>query len=90
VSKAVYDSGKPIPIPERRPPEKMFPELKQPAAAEKPEAMTLVTDASGRKMLYCKQCGYVVYREEPPYVCPICKAKKEFFAELPVVMRFSG
>jgi rubrerythrin len=52
--------------------------------------MTLVTDASGRKMLYCKQCGYVVYREEPPYVCPICKAKKEFFAELPVVMRFSG
>ena len=27
VNKAVYDSGKPIPIPERRPPEKMFPDL---------------------------------------------------------------
>jgi ferredoxin-thioredoxin reductase catalytic subunit len=34
------------------------------------------------KLWYCRQCGYVVFREEPPYVCPICKAKREFFAEL--------
>ena len=35
-----------------------------------------------KKMWYCKQCGYVVFREDPPYVCPICKAKKEMFAEI--------
>jgi rubrerythrin len=31
---------------------------------------------------YCKQCGYMVFREEPPYVCPIYKAKREMFALL--------
>jgi ferredoxin-thioredoxin reductase catalytic subunit/rubredoxin len=46
-----------------------------PKATEEP-SMT------GLKLWYCKQCGYVVFREEPPYVCPICKAKKEFFAEI--------
>jgi ferredoxin-thioredoxin reductase catalytic chain len=35
-----------------------------------------------RKMWYCKQCGYVCFREEPPYICPICKAKREMFIEL--------
>jgi rubrerythrin len=34
------------------------------------------------KLWYCKQCGYVIFRDEAPYVCPICKAKKEMFAEL--------
>jgi len=34
------------------------------------------------KMWYCRQCGYVCYREDPPYICPICKAKKEMFTEL--------
>ncbi|MDI9608966.1 MAG: ferredoxin-thioredoxin reductase catalytic domain-containing protein [Candidatus Verstraetearchaeota archaeon] len=36
----------------------------------------------GMKLWYCKQCGYVAFREEPPYICPICKAKKEMFAEV--------
>jgi ferredoxin-thioredoxin reductase catalytic chain len=34
------------------------------------------------KLWYCKQCGYVCYREGPPYICPICKAKKEVFSEI--------
>jgi rubrerythrin len=34
------------------------------------------------KFWYCKQCGYVVFREEPPYICPICKARRELFAEI--------
>jgi ferredoxin-thioredoxin reductase catalytic subunit len=72
VNKTVYDSGKPIPIPERRPMEKMFPEPEQ--AEKQPE----------RKLWYCKQCGYVAYREDAPYICPICKAKKEFFAEVKI------
>ena len=40
------------------------------------------SEATGRSLWYCKQCGYVVFREEAPYICPICKAKKEFFAEI--------
>jgi len=33
-------------------------------------------------MWYCKQCGYVCFRVQPPYICPICKAKREMFAEV--------
>jgi ferredoxin-thioredoxin reductase catalytic chain len=43
-----------------------------------------------KKLWYCKQCGYVVYREDPPYVCPICKAKKEMFAEIESTIEFKG
>ena len=47
------------------------------------EEETLSTD---RKLLYCKVCGYVVFRDEPPYICPICQAKKEMFSEVfPVI-----
>jgi ferredoxin-thioredoxin reductase catalytic chain len=42
------------------------------------------------KMWYCKQCGYVVFREDPPYICPICKAKRELFAEIKTTVAFSG
>jgi rubrerythrin len=27
----------------------------------------------------CKVCGYLCARDEPPEVCPICKATKERF-----------
>ena len=27
----------------------------------------------------CKVCGYLCGRDEPPEICPICKAKKEKF-----------
>jgi ferredoxin-thioredoxin reductase catalytic subunit len=27
----------------------------------------------------CKVCGYLAARDEPPEVCPVCKAKKERF-----------
>lgn len=80
VNQKVYDAGKLIPIPERRPPEKMFPDL-----AAKPEEQAKVSAASQstiRKFWYCKQCGYTVFRDDAPYICPICKAKKEFFAEI--------
>ena len=35
-----------------------------------------------RRLLYCKQCGYVVLRGVPPYKCPICGAKRELFGEI--------
>jgi len=42
------------------------------------------------KMWYCKQCGYVVFREDPPYVCPICKARREMFAEIRIYADMHG
>ncbi len=80
VNKQVYDSGKPIPIPERRPAEKMFPELASKPVEE--TKTTTISQSTERKLWYCKQCGYVVFRDDAPYICPICKAKKEFFAEV--------
>ncbi|MCX6643013.1 MAG: ferredoxin:glutaredoxin reductase [Candidatus Bathyarchaeota archaeon] len=77
VNKQVYDSGKPIPIPERRPLDKMFPNTEP---NQQPSTMS-VKDTT-RKMWFCEQCGYVTFREEPPYICPICKAKREFFKEI--------
>ncbi len=92
VSKDVAEGKKPLPeVPERRPIEKQGRALQAastpktaPAPAEQPtvepEKEELVQIRP--KLWYCKQCGYVVYREDPPYVCPICKAKREMFAEI--------
>ena len=90
VNKAVYESQNLPEVPERRPKEKMeraygVEGVVQPVLEEKsvtpvpkPDQKTVVK----KKLWYCKQCGYVVFREDPPYVCPICKAKKEMFAEI--------
>ncbi|MDH5810655.1 MAG: ferredoxin-thioredoxin reductase catalytic domain-containing protein [Candidatus Methanomethylicaceae archaeon] len=87
VSKEVYEGKKKLqPVPERRPGKlieralsgRITPEY--PQEVKKEERITEVV--GGMKLWYCKQCGYVVFREEPPYICPICKAKREFFAEI--------
>lgn len=78
------------PIPERRPMEK---QLRAEAAAKTvsqvpvgvPAPSVQVPKESGlvtKKLWYCRQCGYVCYREDPPYICPICKAKREMFTEI--------
>lgn len=54
-------------IPERRPTEEDRKKMKE----EKPITKFPVWR--------CKVCGYLCAREEPPEVCPICKAKKERF-----------
>jgi ferredoxin-thioredoxin reductase catalytic chain len=77
------------PIPERRPVEKQVraytissePATETPTKkAEKPKEVSEIK----MKLWYCKQCGYVCFREEPPYVCPICRAKKDLFTELTI------
>lgn len=93
VNKDVHEGKKEVsPIPERRPAEKQGraysispEESKEPAEKEskkieEPKAPSEIK----LKLWYCKQCGYVCFREDPPYVCPICKAKKEMFAELKI------
>jgi len=33
------------------------------------------------KVYRCNVCGYLCAREEPPDLCPVCRAKKERFEE---------
>ena len=76
------------PIPERRPMEKRARAYEIPAGSPvKKDLETSAVASSGLKnaelkLWYCKQCGYVVFREEPPYVCPICKAKRDMFTTI--------
>ncbi len=103
VNKQVYESQNLPDVPERRPPEKMARAYasqaapsKQVSAANQEKPATATAEAAKtqpavkKKLWYCKQCGYVVYREDPPYVCPICKAKKEMFAEIESSVEFKG
>jgi ferredoxin-thioredoxin reductase catalytic chain len=59
--------------------------LPTPSKGQKEEMIQITA-----KLWYCKQCGYVVFREDPPYVCPICKAKREMFTEIKTRVDFSG
>jgi ferredoxin-thioredoxin reductase catalytic chain len=84
VRKDVVDGEIPVtPIPERRPPEKLVRAGAGSAQRSASTASAAETMEGARlKMWYCRQCGYVCFREDPPYVCPICKAKRELFAEV--------
>ena len=90
VSKDIFEGKRSTePVPERRPVEIQNRAYGATAvtAAPKPSDSTRVQTAKEptmiqQKMWYCKQCGYVCFREEPPYICPVCKAKRELFAEL--------
>ena len=91
VRKDVFESKTPtVPIPERRPVEKQartYGIAVETPAEKTSEAIVPAAKASSEiklKLWYCKQCGFVVYREDPPYICPICKAKREMFAEIKV------
>ena len=102
VNKEVFEGKTELPtVPERRPLEKQarafqavsIPKEAKPAekasapAAAKEETEEMVEIRP--EMWYCKQCGYVVFRDDPPYVCPICKAKREMFAEIKMKIDFS-
>lgn len=91
VRKDVFEGKTPLkPVPERRPLEKQLRAYEKPleaSAGKSSEAVALAVRKSleiKKKLYYCKQCGYVVFREDPPYICPICKAKREMFAELTI------
>lgn len=97
VRKDVYEGKTSItPIPERRPQEKQiraYAVAPEAQAGKPPETAKIVSPGPPqvkKKLWYCKQCGYVVYREDPPYVCPICKAKREMFSEITVSTSVSG
>jgi len=92
VRKDVFEGKTSIqPIPERRPREKQDRAYAVSTESLIPERTSERSDIEAKassqikmKMWYCKQCGYVCFREEPPYICPICKAKREMFAEITI------
>ena len=72
VSQTVFEGKKEVnSIPERRPAQK---ERKK----RRGKSIAGVSDLS-KPVWRCKVCGYLCGREEPPEICPICKAKKERF-----------
>jgi ferredoxin-thioredoxin reductase catalytic subunit len=60
-------------IPERRPPRGERSQIRQ--AERKGSGVPSLSKPVWR----CRVCGYLCGRDEPPGVCPICKAKKERF-----------
>jgi rubrerythrin len=101
VNKQVYESKNLPEVPERRPIKKQQRAYGTPAPAkqessqsaqEKPAAAQtpMPQPTVKKKLWYCKQCGYVVFREDPPYICPICKAKREMFTEIENSVEFKG
>jgi ferredoxin-thioredoxin reductase catalytic chain len=60
-------------IPERRPPGEERVTMAESRSSENGR------DTLAYPVWRCKVCGYLCAREEPPEVCPICKAKKERF-----------
>lgn len=91
VRRDVFEGKTPIvPIPERRPVEKQVRayETTAEAPAEKRIEPTITVTKEPAlvklKLWYCRQCGYVSFREDPPYICPVCKAKREMFAEVKI------
>jgi ferredoxin-thioredoxin reductase catalytic subunit len=80
------------PIPERRPMKKQVRAYSGSPGTNGNQKTTKDSEKSSTnklKLYYCRQCGYVCFREDPPYVCPICKAKKEMFAGLTVATEIS-
>lgn len=73
ISQAAVDGVKTVgPIPERRPPaeERMKPT---------PKTGTVGISPLSLPVWRCRVCGYLCARDEPPEICPICRAKKERF-----------
>ncbi|MBD3205196.1 ferredoxin:glutaredoxin reductase [Candidatus Bathyarchaeota archaeon] len=84
VNKEVYNTVKKVEsIPERRPEELQMKAMGLEQDEEnRKEIPDSVLKKTNRKLQYCKVCGYVTFREEPPYICPICQAKREMFEEI--------
>lgn len=73
----------PQPIPERRPPEGQRPQdqTSNPQAEEISSAKKLALPGQAMPVWRCRVCGYLCAREQPPAVCPICKAKQDRFEQ---------
>jgi ferredoxin-thioredoxin reductase catalytic subunit len=75
VSKDIVDKKKKLTsIPERRPEREQRLQFKKESTFKEGKVL-----AGSYPVWRCKVCGYLCARDEPPGVCPICKAKKDRF-----------
>jgi ferredoxin-thioredoxin reductase catalytic chain len=73
VSQEIIDGKRELgSIPERRLPKGKREKIQQ-------KKIGNVITALSKPVWRCKVCGYLCARDEPPEVCPICKAKKDRF-----------
>ena len=74
VTGRILDGEIPLrPIPERRPPEEERKRLKKTGdSAALPRTLS-------HPVWRCRVCGYLCARDNPPEICPVCKAKKDRF-----------
>jgi len=74
------------PVPERRPLDKQAKSYDSTAKKDQNKKVENIREnklsETKMKMWFCEQCGYVAFREEPPLICPICRAKKEMFSKI--------
>jgi ferredoxin-thioredoxin reductase catalytic subunit len=88
VRQDVFERKTPLPqVPERRPQQKQERAYEVPIMQPKEHSTSQGTIPKDTQTIqlrywYCKQCGYICYREDSPYVCPICKANQKLFAEI--------
>lgn len=93
IRKDVFEGKTPIvPIPERRPLDKQARANATTVEASSEESYERTRTQEEplqikMKIWYCRQCGYMCFREDPPYICPICKAKRERFSEIRIDSR---
>jgi ferredoxin-thioredoxin reductase catalytic subunit len=74
VSSDVVEGKKKVrPIPERRPSEEVRKKMKEKLKSGEMKSNLKLP------VWRCRVCGYLCAREEPPDVCPICKASKDRF-----------
>jgi len=72
----------PEPLPDRRPPyseRKAIKSTKEGVDATGEEGAQHPQSSLPYPVWRCKVCGYLAARDEPPLVCPICKATKDRF-----------
>lgn len=56
-----------------------IPERRKKVMEEKKVVSTFNSEGLKYPIWRCKVCGYLCARDNPPEVCPVCKAKKERF-----------
>jgi ferredoxin-thioredoxin reductase catalytic chain len=61
-----------LPVPERRPPRNARRKVITPE-------QVITSGVLKYPVWRCRVCGYLCARDEPPLVCPVCKAKKDRF-----------
>ncbi len=79
VDEAIADgTRKAAPVPERRPPRSQRGKVAGRAVQTVPAGPSLILGLP-YPVWRCKVCGYLCAREQPPGICPVCKAKKDRF-----------